>query len=636
MEESLEKARHERDQAIEKMSFLEELINGSDDIIQVIGYDGALKFVSKSIEKYSGFSVEQVKGIDLRRLYPPDELARISRCAEQIRSKGPGESDILIHRVLDKAGQVHLLESGIVNRPEPPINGFISVSRDITSRGSSILGLKDTDEALRTLFNVVEEGILIHNRSGEILHLNKRVMDILDITPVEVDADLRAQNIYFPEGPERNDALHIFDQVLSGDDRSFELVIKRWSDNRPIQAEIFLTRMVRREEYQILATLRDITSRKANEQLSQTLARLSTDLSGTDNLSDAMNICVDSMLALRDVDAAGIYLLNNDGDLELKLAKGVSERFKERVGMIPHDSSIMNIVKKCQPQFPDGVYPEEQAEAIVNEGLKCAYVSRIFKDGELFGTLNVGAKKSDHFPLATRNALEAIAGQIGAALSRIRVQEALRESEHELKVSLKEKETLLKEIHHRIKNNLSTVAGLLRLQSRRAGSEEVRELFDQSAIRVTAMGLVHEKLYLSRSLSTINSSTYFESLVREITEAYGRVGGGVRVKTDLESFHMGVDIAAPLGMIVTELVSNSLKHAFPKGLTGEVIISVKRDHNERIILKVTDNGVGLPEVDPDSSSLGGRLVEIFAKQIEAQVISESNGGATITVILSNA
>jgi PAS domain S-box-containing protein len=506
LEESLKLARDQRDKALEQVNFLEELINGCDDMIQIVGYDGSLKFVNQSMEKHSGFPLENVQGVDLRSLYPADEMDRINRFMDEFLSKPPGRPEIITHRVIDKSGSIHLLESSIVNRPESPINGIISVSRDITPRWRSA-------------------------------------------------------------------------------------------------------------------------------PLSRTLAELSSTLNVTDNLSHAVGLCIDSILAITDLDAAGCYLVDDRGDLRLESAKGLSESFLEKIDRVSKNSQIMELLKKSESLYDEAAFPKDKGDYLWDEGILSVGAITIRREEKLIGVFCAGSRTLATFPAEIKTALEVIAGQISGALARIKAQEALKLSERRLKISLQEKEALLREIHHRIKNNLSTIAGLLRLQSRRAEKEDIKELFDQSAMRVTSMGLVHEKLYLSRSLSTLNSSTYFDSLIREIKEAYGRIGSRVNVRTDLESFDLDVDIAAPLGMIVTELVSNSLKHAFPNGRPGEVVISVKRDSNGKTFLTVIDNGVGMGEKYFQSSALGVKLVEIFAKQIDAHVEVESNGGSKVTITL---
>lgn len=623
----------QRDQALEQVSFLQAIIDGCDDILQIVGHDGHLKFVSKSMEKHSGFSLDEIKGIDIRSLYPPKELDRISQLLAELSQREPGGQELLTHMVLDKYGTIKTIETNAVNCPDDPINGVICVSRDITARQNSIEGLKDSDDALRTVFNAVEEGILIHTLDGEILYVNEKVLDLHSITKTNAINSFDAQDLYIPGHVNRSKVREMWNGIISGAPRSFEWNIIRKSNNAHLDLEIYLTRIKLGDQYQILASLRDITSRKSSEKLSSALQEIIEDLNRMESLSEALDICVEAALTLPNVDAVGLYLINNDGDLELKIARGLSDDFLRKVSFVGRDSQSMRSLASSEGLYSDLNFPEEHMENLKEEGIKAAIAIPIKKDGKLLGSFNVGSHDIHSFPQEEKTALSLITSKIGDSFFRIRSQEALKISEQRLKASLKEKETLLREIHHRIKNNLSTIAGLLRLQSRRSHNKEVRSMLDESAMRVTSMGLVHEKLYLSRNLSDLNAKVYFDSLIKEIVESHGQIGSGVKVISKVDSIEMGVDIAAPLGMIVTELVSNSLKHGFPGGGPGEIIVDLKIDDKNTTTLTVEDNGIGMKSTDTEHSSLGIKLVEIFAQQIDAKVTIESTNGVKVIVIL---
>ncbi len=498
---------------------------------------------------------------------------------------------------------------------------------------ASSIGLMDSDEAYRTVFNAVEEGILIHTPDGAILYANHKILDLHSITNADLINSFDAQDIYIPEHIDGPKARDLWRKIISGEQRSVEWSIIRKSDNRHLDLEIYLTRIKLGAQYQILAALRDITSRKSSEKLSRALQEIIENLNRMESLSEALDICVEAALILPNVDAVGLYLMNNDGDLELKIAKGLSDDFLKKVSFVGRDSESMKFLASSNGLYSDSNFPEEFMMVLEEEGIKASIAIPIKKDGKLLGSFNVGSHEIPCFPQEEKTALSIITSKIGDSLFRIKSREALKLSEQRLKATLKEKEALLREIHHRIKNNLSTIAGLLRLQSRRSNNEEIRSMLDESAMRVTSMGLVHEKLYLSRNLSDLNAKVYFESLIKEIVESHGRVGSGVKVTSKVDSINLGVDIAAPLGMIVTELVSNSLKHAFPYGGPGEIIVSLEIDDKKNTALTVEDNGIGINATDSESASLGVKLVEIFARQIDAKVTIESTNGVKVIVTL---
>ncbi|MDT7041028.1 PAS domain S-box protein [Candidatus Nitronereus thalassa] len=185
--------------------------------------------------------------------------------------------------------------------------------------------------------------------------------------------------------------------------------------------------------------------------------------------------------------------------------------------------------------------------------------------------------------------------------------------------SLQEKEVLLKEVHHRVKNNLAVIGSLFYLQSTTTQSQEVRRILQDCQDRVRSMALVHERLYGSDDLASVNFAEYAEELAMHLFRNYSLDPDAIQLKLDLENISLDIDQAIPCGLILTELISNALKHAFPKGRSGVIQITLKRIAENRIVLRVVDDGVGLPD-EPTlttSRSLGMRLVNSLATQLDA-------------------
>lgn len=206
-------------------------------------------------------------------------------------------------------------------------------------------------------------------------------------------------------------------------------------------------------------------------------------------------------------------------------------------------------------------------------------------------------------------------------------------AEDQIKASLKEKEVLLREIHHRVKNNLQVIHSLLRLQSYHVQDETCLGILKDVENRVRTMALVHNKLYESRNLADLNVDEYVVGLVDYLLGSYMTNGSRIAVKTDIARLSFGVDTAIPLGFIITELVSNCLKHAFPEGREGQVIISLRSVGSEEFELIVEDDGVGIPmDVnfrDPDT--LGLDLVNTFADQLDGTIALGGEHGAEVRV-----
>ncbi|HBG20075.1 MAG TPA: hypothetical protein DDY32_12590 [Desulfobulbaceae bacterium] len=202
---------------------------------------------------------------------------------------------------------------------------------------------------------------------------------------------------------------------------------------------------------------------------------------------------------------------------------------------------------------------------------------------------------------------------------------------------LGEKEVLLKEIHHRVKNNLQVISSLVSLQADGSEDEAVRETLRDVIYRVRSMALVHEKLYQSADLARIDFAEYTRSLLSYLWRAHGAAAATVRLTFDLEPFSLPVDTAIPCGLILNELAGNALKHAFRGRSEGEVTVSLHGTADGRIRLSVRDNGVGLPvgfEVR-QARSLGLRLVQMLAGQLDGAVDVREEGGTVFELVFGH-
>lgn len=209
----------------------------------------------------------------------------------------------------------------------------------------------------------------------------------------------------------------------------------------------------------------------------------------------------------------------------------------------------------------------------------------------------------------------------------------LVQTNQKLERSLHEKEVLLKEIHHRVKNNLQTVSSLLNLQARLIQDPASRAAFQESRMRVQSMALIHEKLYQSGSLAEINLHLYVESLASILFQSYQAQSGPVRLVTRVDDIPVGIDTAIPMGLILNELISNALKHAFPDGRSGEIIITLQRESGAGILLCCQDDGCGLPEnMDVRTSkSLGLQLVNSLVSQLSGTLAMHNASGTQFVI-----
>ncbi|MGC9502379.1 MAG: PAS domain S-box protein [Baaleninema sp.] len=203
-----------------------------------------------------------------------------------------------------------------------------------------------------------------------------------------------------------------------------------------------------------------------------------------------------------------------------------------------------------------------------------------------------------------------------------------KRAEERLKASVAEKEVLLKEIHHRVKNNLYVISNLLELQSDILEDDRARLLFADSQNRIQTMALIHEQLYQSADLACINFTEYLNRLVENLVFLQNTNLGNIETKIEVDPVRLDLGIAIPCGLIANELVTNAFKYAFPGNLSGTIAIRVKELPHRKIYLEISDNGIGIPqEVNwQNTSSLGLRLVSLLAEQLEAEVEMNRDSG----------
>ncbi|RME99665.1 MAG: PAS domain S-box protein, partial [Chloroflexi bacterium] len=207
-----------------------------------------------------------------------------------------------------------------------------------------------------------------------------------------------------------------------------------------------------------------------------------------------------------------------------------------------------------------------------------------------------------------------------------------KQAESQIKASLKEKEVMLQEIHHRVKNNLQIISSLLNLQSAYVNDPQLADIFQDSQHRIRSMALIHEKLYRSKNLAQINFAEYIQDLSASMFSAQSSTAKGVTLECHVLPILLNIDQAVPSGLILNELLSNALKHAFPGGGPGKVTVDLTAT-NQQIHLAVSDNGIGLP---PDfnfdqTDSLGLQLINTLVDQLDGSIEFNGQNGTRVEV-----
>ncbi len=297
---------------------------------------------------------------------------------------------------------------------------------------------------------------------------------------------------------------------------------------------------------------------------------------------------------------------------------------------------------------------QASAEAVgnaVNAGNLYRYLSKPWDEMDLILTVKEALKRyHDTHALAEKNeALQRLTASLEQKVTERtleltqtnqRLQQEIQDRhdiEDQLKASLHEKDILLREIHHRVKNNLQIISSLLDFQTSTMTDQRILGILADSQNRIQSMALIHEHLYQSQSLAQVQFDQYINRLVKHLFFSFDEIMGHIEPIIQVEPILLNLETAIPCGLLINELVTNAFKHAFPNGESGEVKISLYQDQPGQFNLMISDNGIGLDsEIDLNhSSSLGLKLVKILSRQLNASVEYEVNQGTTFKIIFTH-
>lgn len=202
----------------------------------------------------------------------------------------------------------------------------------------------------------------------------------------------------------------------------------------------------------------------------------------------------------------------------------------------------------------------------------------------------------------------------------------------ETMMSKEEKEMMLKEIHHRVKNNLQIIRSLIRFQAMKVTDPEIEELFNECINRVSAMAVLHEQTYLSKDLANIDVKDYLSMLVQDLTSAYN-IDIQLEVETDIQVETLGVDTLMPIGLIINEVISNSLKYAFKDRTSGTIKVSMRPDEDGKFHLTILDDGIGISnlQVWKEADTLGMELIKTLVDQLSGSVELNASSGTSYQI-----
>lgn len=491
----------------------------------------------------------------------------------------------------------------------------------------------------------------------------------------------------------------------------------------------------------------DVSDRKRAETAVLFQKELALALSATSNLDEALELCVDTALRIAGLDAMGIYLPDEHSNLHLVAHRGVSEEFVRASLFMPAEYPETQTIFQGLPRYLHTRDATPPINAVLEaEGLQGIASIPIAYRGTVIASFTLASRTLEEIPSSIRHLLEALASQIGAAITRIRAENSLKESEERFRTfaeglpqvvfemdnrsnflflnraglelggftpedlkrglraldiiapehlergrtniakvlagertdpieyqafrkdgsrasivvysspvvrdgkpvglrglcvdvtplkeaqerlteALEEKEILLRELHHRVKNNLQVIQSLLHLQARQVRDDAFLEMVRETEYRISAMALLHEHYCRSDSLADLDMTAYVSRIVDYLVASKFRSGNPISVEKEIQVIHLSVDTAMHVGMLLTELIITCLKHAFSQGQQGGIRISLRAMTEDRYELVVGHNGEGVKANGVDGmKSAGLSLIETMLRQVDGTMEIVHNGG----------
>ncbi len=568
------------------------------DAVIATDADGRVTRMNPTAERLCGWPVTEALGRPLAEVFriinAKTGLAAVNPAQQVLRDGevvGLADHTALVARdgsqfqISDSAAPIHDAAGLIV--------GVVLVFSDVSGQYQVAQALQLSEERFRSSFTASGVGMAITALDGRWVRVNQALCDIVGYTEAEL-LQLTFQVMTHPDDLAQD--LENMEALLAGTTRNFQME-KRYMhhDGHPvwISLSVALVRDAAGAPRFTVAHMQDISRRKALEQ----------ELGASEQRYRRIVQTAEEGIWTIDAQARTTYV-------NPKMAAMLGYAAAEMLGRALTD------------------FMDQEGQSIAQDNLERR------RQG-ITGQHDFKFRRKDGSALwslvATNQILDADGGYAGA-LAMVTDITARKQAEDALRGSLREKEALLREVHHRVKNNLQVVHSLLRLESGRNLEPTARTVLRDMQGRIQSMALLHESLYRSRTFAAVDLGAYLRQVSTQAMRANAAKPGAVRLELDLASVQIGLDQAAPCGLVVNELLSNCLKHAFPDDHTGTVRVELQAiAGSPQLRLRVGDDGVGLP-ADFEArraSALGLQLVADLATQLHGTLSSGSSPGAWV-------
>ncbi len=578
------------------------LVETMNESLAEVDENGVFTYVNRKLTEMLGYAKEEIIGRARTDLLAGPDSNQAKEWFAQGKERGVGTYECVLRGQGGREVPV-IISSQPIYDPDGRFQGVVDVLTDITEQKKAEHALRDSEQRLQLAVEGASLSLWDWNiQTGEMV-FSKNAAEMLGYAPDEISPHYTAWGALVHPDDQRS-IRKAFNAHVKGETPVYENEHRlrhrsgRWIWNfargRVIEWD------GSGNPLRMIGVNFDITDRKEAEQALR---------ESEEKYRELAELLPQFIF---EIDEKGRFTFLNRSGLE---AGGCTQEDVDR-GLSPLEVIV--------PEDVEAV-AQDMAKALRGEKLAGLEYTALRKDGTTFPVIGYFAPiLKDRQPVGIRG--------VGVDISDLKAKE------RQIQESLKEKVTLLSEIHHRVKNNLQIMSSMLAIQSEYRGDDPFREVFEDIRNRIWSMALVHEGLYGSDNLSEINADHYLRRLLTGVRSAYWMTRHRVAVKIDVEDISLELDTAVPCGLIINELFTNALKHAFPGERHGEIRVSLGALGKEQIVLEVSDDGIGLPEeLDiEDPKSFGLNLVSLLTQQLRGDITLDRSAGTRYHIRLRRA
>ncbi|MBF0537386.1 MAG: PAS domain S-box protein [Nitrospirae bacterium] len=574
---------------------LDEIFTLSSDMICIADINGYFRKINPAWEKTLGYTKEELLSKPYLYFVHPDDKDKTLAVGSNTLALGATVSNFE-NRFLCKDGTYRWLSW--TSNPNPEKGITYAIARDITERKQVEVALQQSEEKFRTLFESSIDALFIIDMDGNLIDINKTAYERLGYMKEE----MLSMSLYQLDHPDFRDKIPDRIAMIQKHGHAvFELAhMRKDGTSMPIEVNINLIDFQGRKVF--FSIIRDITERKQSEEKLKKRER---------QLMESQRVA---------------HLGNWDLNLvsqELEWSDEAYRLFDQSPGLfVPSFNEFARLV------HPDDLVTMQTnfGKALDSDTTPYHVAVRIINDtGRQWVMEAFGVVRRD---------------SSGKALSIFGTAQDITERrryEEQIQQSLREKETLLRELYHRTKNNMQIITSILILQSRDIDDKKTLQILEDTRNRIHSMAMVHEKLYKAKNLSQVYLSDYIKDLVSALKESHNTEAEHISLDVNVDIIAVSIDTITPLGLILNELMTNALKYAFPDKREGWIVITARLKEDAIIELSFSDNGIGMPNNIniEETETLGLMLVRTLVAQIKGTLEIQTQNGTTFIITFND-